>query len=405
MARSIPWQILMVDDDEDLTRQVKEYLETNLISENEPIQVITQNDFNRAIIDLAERRIDLVILDVRLGPVDLDPEPDLDEAGEQVLNKIKEEKFVPVVFFTALPNRVKHLESSLVGVVQKGSPTQLHDLLDSLNSIFSTPLPSVNRALISHLEAVQRDYMWNFVSDHWSDFGAVNSHTELAYLLGRRLAISLSQTGIKQLLGAFPNQQNDIPVNGLIHPAQYYIMPSVETNPLAGDLYRTTTENTETYWILLTPSCDLVEGRSRQNAEQVLLAQCLPLENQNEYLRWRECCLQCIGEKPNPSKDTIDRHNSAQKKLSSLLKNNRQNSQSERYLFLPGVLGLPDLVVDFQGLCSKKREYLNDLERVASLDSPFSEEILYRFARYYGRLGTPDLHVDSVLGKLRSCIK
>ena len=45
---------------------------------------------------------------------------------------------------------------------------------------------------------------------------------------------------------------------------------------------------------------------------------------------------------------------------------------------------------------------LNDLDRLASLDSPFAEAVLARFTRYFGRLGTPDLDVDFVLSNLES---
>jgi len=392
----------MVDDDEDLTRQVPEYLNEKQICGDESIQVITQNNFDEAINDLGERKIDLVILDVRLGAVNLKPGSEPEEAGLRVLKAIKEKKFVPIVFFTALPDSVRYLESPLIKVVEKGSPEQLNDLLESLNTIFSTPLPSVNRALISHLEAVQRDYMWDFISEHWDTFRGVNNHAELAYLLGRRLSISLSQNGIKQLLKDFPEPDDAIPVNGLIHPSQYYVIPPVEENPLAGDIYTEIVEEQKNYWILLTPSCDLVKRGEKQHAERILLARCLLLTEQKEFSKWQECCSRFNKTVPGTSRDTIGKQREkAEESLVWLLKNNRQKSQSERYFFLPGALGLPDLVVDFQDLNNSEREKLDEMTRVASLDSPFSEGILYRFARYYGRLGTPDLHIESVLSKMR----
>lgn len=45
---------------------------------------------------------------------------------------------------------------------------------------------------------------------------------------------------------------------------------------------------------------------------------------------------------------------------------------------------------------------MTTLERLASLDSPFAEALLARFARYFGRLGTPDLDLEVILNKLRS---
>ena len=47
---------------------------------------------------------------------------------------------------------------------------------------------------------------------------------------------------------------------------------------------------------------------------------------------------------------------------------------------------------------------MSELERLASLDSPFAEALLARFTRYFGRLGTPDLDVAVLLQRLRTMI-
>jgi hypothetical protein len=82
--------------------------------------------------------------------------------------------------------------------------------------------------------------------------------------------------------------------------------------------------------------------------------------------------------------------------------NNRQDGQAERFYFLPGALSLPDLMVDFQQLVTLQRACMGGLERLASLDSPFAEALLARFARYFGRLGTPDLDIAVLLKRLQT---
>jgi hypothetical protein len=128
----------------------------------------------------------------------------------------------------------------------------------------------------------------------------------------------------------------------------------------------------------------------REKADLVLLARCLPLTEQVEYQQWRDSL-------PEPS-GTINR------RLQDLLRNNRRDSQSERFFFLPGALSLPDLVVDLQHLVALQRDHMGGLERLASLDSPFAEALLARFARYFGRLGTPNLDVAVLLQRLRTMI-
>jgi len=171
-----------------------------------------------------------------------------------------------------------------------------------------------------------------------------------------------------------------------MHPMQYYVIPPVELAPLAGDVYEGQIGDLHSYWVLLTPSCDLVTGREK--ADLVLLARCLPLTEQVEYQQWRDGL-------PAPSR-------AINGKLQDLLRNNRRDSQSERFFFLPSALSLPDLVVDFQQLVTLQREHMDGLERLASLDSPFAEALLARFTRYFGRLGTPDLDVAVLLQRLRA---
>jgi hypothetical protein len=167
---------------------------------------------------------------------------------------------------------------------------------------------------------------------------------------------------------------------------RYYVIPPVEPAPLAGDIYQGQVGEHNGYWALLTPSCDMVTGREK--AELVLLARCFPLTEQVEYQQWRDRL-------PKPS-GQVDR------RFQDLLRNNRRDSQAERFFFLPGALSLPDLLVDFQQLVTLQRDHMSRLERLASLDNPFAEALLARFTRYFGRFGTPDLDVAVLLQRLRT---
>ncbi len=382
MADVTTWQLLFVDDDEDTCWQVKEYLEGETISDAGEFPFVeTLTDFDKALEALETRRFDLVILDLRLGPHDEMPE---EEAGTKTLQAIQQRRFVPVIFYTALPHLVRHLETSLIRVVEKGPSPE--PLLVAVRNIFMTRLPAVNRALIRHLETVQRDYMWEFVAKHWERFGDTADRTALAYLLARRLAISLSGSGIQQLAQDLGDPTGTGAAEGQVHPMRYYVMPPVEKSPLAGDLYQGQVGDQIGYWVLLTPSCDLVTGREK--AEGVLLARCVLLTEQTEYQRWQTGL-------PQPSSIVDGR-------LRAVLRNNRQDGQAERFYFLPGALTLPDLVVDFQQLVTLPRKQMTTLERLASLDSPFAEALLARFTRYFGRLGTPDLDLEVIISRLRS---
>lgn len=378
MTNGTTWQLLCVDDDAETCRQVKEYLEGESVAgDDERPQVETLTDFNAALQLLESRRFDLLILDVHLGPYE---QMQQEEAGIKALEAIQLKRFVPVVFYTGLPHLVRPLGTALIQVVEKtAGPKQL---LKVVKSIIATHIPTVNRALIRHLETVQRDYMWEFVAKHWEQFGDTSDRTALAYLLARRLAISLSGPGIQQLAQDLGDPTGTAVTEGTVYPMQYYLMPPVETAPLSGDVYHGQIESQADYWVLLTPSCDLVIGREK--AEWVLLARCVSLTEQAEYQGWKDA--------PSANK---------QQELKSLLGNNRKYGQPERFYFLPGALVLPDLVIDLQQLMVVPRQQLSTLTRLASLDSPFAEALLTRFTRYFGRLGTPDLDLDTIISRLK----
>ena len=374
------WQLLFVDDDAEICEQVKEYLEGERISAtDEHMYVKTLTDFDNALEALEQHRFDLLILDVRLGSQI--SESKAEEVGIKTLQEIKQRRFVPIIFYTALPRLAENLETSLIRIVRKTEG--LPRLLEVVEEIFNSHLPTVNRALIRHLETVQRDYMWDFVAKHGAEFIDTSDHTALAYLLARRLAMSLSGSGIGQLANDLGDSTGISVVGNKVHPMRYYVMPPVEKSPLTGDLYRGLIGQRDGYWILLTPSCDVVKGREK--AEWVLMAPCVLLTEEQEYKDWHN----------NPS-------NTKKKKLESLLSNNRSHGhQPERFYFLPGPLDLPDMVADFQQLVTLPRSQMESLERVASLDSPFVEALLARFTRYFGRLGTPDLDIDFVFNRLQ----
>ncbi len=185
MTITNPWQILFVDDEQETCRQVKEFLEGEVITDaDEYPHVETYMDFTEALGALESQCFDLIILDVRLGAHDRTLALE-EEAGISTLEAIRQRRFVPVVFYTGLPRLVEHLMTPLIQVVEKtrGFPF----LLETVRGIFATRLPAVNRALLRHLEAVQRDYMWDFVAVHWDQFGDTPDRTGLAYLLARRL--------------------------------------------------------------------------------------------------------------------------------------------------------------------------------------------------------------------------
>ncbi len=389
MQEQDAWRVLYVEDDDVLRDQVKRFLDSQAGSDQKSFSVELVTSFDDALENVERRRCDLLILDVFAGK----PVLGNDRAGADILAHLKRVRFTPTIFYTALPSAVQELESPFVKVIGKEG-TNIRELLNAANAFIDSGLLALNRGLSQHVETILLDYMEGFVAKHWSSFATLPDKRALAYLVARRLAMSLSSTHIDELaraLGDVTFKNNNDNARGeseLAQRMQYYIIPPVSKDFLAGDIIEGEFGGKRGYWVVLTPSCDMVTGRNVQKAEYVLLVLCSPLNSFPEYEAWRS--------QPN--------NNSKRKDLDALLRNNRYTRQSDRYHYLPGVFDLPHLIVDFQQVHNILFGELQILKqsRIASLDSPYAEAIVSRYNRYSGRVGVPDLDIEEVLLHLQS---
>jgi hypothetical protein len=248
-------------------------------------------------------------------------------------------------------------------------------LVDEVRNVFDHGLPALNQALDGHLREMHRQYMWEFVAREWDRYRELDDPAGLAHLLARRLALSLSAERVTELaeaLGAPPEEPGDG-----VHPVRFYVLPPLpDARPRAGDIRRGVIDGIEGHWILLTPSCDF----ARKDPETVLLARCELLSEQKEHVDFM-----------------ADQSGEKRTRLLNLVRDRGYKRQADRFSFLPSALDVPDLVTDLRALKTVPWADFNALTPIASLDTPYAEALLAQFARYVGRLGTPDLDYELVM--------
>jgi CheY-like chemotaxis protein len=370
---SISWRVLVVEDKADIAKQLAEIIPT-CVEEPDTAEAEICNTFGEAMKRLRWENFDVIVLDLK-DDSEHSSDADDDPAGVKVFDELRKTRFVPVVFYTALPKSVPVEETSFIRIVEKTQ--SVTRVKEEIKAVLATKLPGLTK----QIEDFHRSYMWEFVTTHWKDFATARDQSDIAYLLARRLAILLERQAVT-LAGSVVGGEK----TALAHPMMHYLTPPLGTHRMAGDLVREIQGETETFWIVLTPSCDFAQNK----AHHVVIAKCERLTELDEYKSW-------IKDHPKePSKTSAEA-------MASLIGNNRRG-QAERFKFLPGTFFLPDLVVDFQQLRSITKEAADALEPVASLDSPFAESLLASFARYFGRLGTPDLDKSLVLDRLKSAL-
>jgi CheY-like chemotaxis protein len=368
----IKWRFLIVEDNDEIVRLLREIV-PSCVDPPDSVDADVCKKFDQAAALMQSDRFDLIILDLKDDSTTWFGSDD-DPAGLKIFEELKKTRFVPVVFYTAFAHKVLDKQTSFVRVVKK--PEDVTKVRDEVRRVLATRLPALTR----HVEELQRSYMWDFVTTHWKEFETAHDQADIAYLLARRLALSL-QNEARRMARKMVGKSAPIADPKNIHPMEMYIHPPISTNRLAGDILKGVVGAVDGYWLVLTPSCDF-EQQGRLN--NVLLAQCVLLTNEPEYIRWKES----PDENAGP--------------LRAMIGDNRQNTQAERFKFLPGTYFLPDSIVDFQKIRAVPCDEIKKLEVVASLDSPFAEAVLARFSRYFGRLGIPDIDKNIVLSRLQA---
>jgi CheY-like chemotaxis protein len=365
------WRVLCVDDDPALARQAADYL-GNWKRDNPwgRFECEVESNFANAIERLKRERFDLVTLDLH-GPKDVAPQEDAEfglQQGEMVLKALRGTRFIPVIFITGYADKISKLASAVVKVVKKGDD-ELTQVRTSASELYATGLPELMRSV----DELERKYMWETVADQWGGFSGESDISELSQLLARRLAAHLAAevTGVQKGSRAI----------------EYYVYPALDNDVAAGNIYAIDGFR----WVVVTPACDLaVQPDGRRKADTVILARAADLTTDDRHKAWK-ASKWVTGDATN---------NAAQKahdKLVRLMKDN----DGDRWRFLPGTFFIPDLVVDFQHLWHVSFAYLEERRAECRLDSPFRQEFLLKFSRYYGRLGTPDLDTGAVLARLK----
>src|SRR5690606_10629839 len=158
------------------------------------IKAKVETVFEEGITSILKNDYDIVILDLFKDGNEKD-----EEAGIKVLNQIRQNAFIPVIFYTGHAYKITQLTSEIVGVVSKG------DGIEALNAeierIIASKIALIKGQIYNHLKEALRKYFWETVDTDKKVFVPGKNDVSLGYLLLRRFSNSLSKENIKVLLG------------------------------------------------------------------------------------------------------------------------------------------------------------------------------------------------------------
>jgi CheY-like chemotaxis protein len=356
MAKQIV-RVLVIDDNPEMTALAKrELLDAFADDSDTGLTVSIENDFELGFNRVRSGECDIVVLDVRREKTGSVPE-EID-AGRHVFESIESVRFLPVIFWTALPQEVDDKRMPpLVDVFKKDD---LPLLPDAIRRAISSGVVSEMRSIENHVAQVMREQLWTELAPNWDEYMSGAGPQELARLLISRVSHSLQNQALPEITS---------------RPSHRYIYAPVSSTYRPGDLLSREAAGVREWWIILTPACDLAhEGK----VDFVLLGRATYLKEHRKYESWAA----------GPSKNTWAH-------LQSILV-----GQVARYAFFPAFREVPDLIVDLSHTVSVPISELNEFSRVASLVAPYGEALLAQHSHFRGRIGTPDLDPTAVQARL-----
>ena len=351
-------KILIIDDDKEICEQASKILHGKILNGFE-LQIDTLCVFKEGMNKIKEKEYDLLILDLCEGSPSLTaPKP-----GKDIMEEVKSNCFIPVIFFTGLPAYVEKNGTNLIRVVQKGSGA-FKKLEEEIGILLQFNFVHIKRRLNGIIQKSLKETFWDFVDKEWDKIEKAGESFSLGYLAIRRLSKLLSRESIATVL-------NDKSINPTkVHPLEFYICPPVGTVPDMGDIL----SHKNNFFIVMNPSCDLCQ----KNNDYVVISKCIPLSENKEYKVF-------VEKRNKDSKINLGRFIGSRGR--------------DRYYFLPKneFIGMPDSYLDFEQVYNIKKKNIGKYKKVAHLDSMFAADILTRFARFYNRTGSSDIDGEFVI--------
>ena len=353
------WRVLVIDDNPEMTDDAARELHDQF--DDDPqlnVEILVENSFSHGFQRVKRDECDIVVLDVRRERTDTAPEER--DIGRHVYTDIQEVRFLPIIFWTALPQEVNDLRMPpLVEVFPK---EDLNLVPAAIRAAIDSGTADVMAKIEQSVAIVMRDHLWKELAPHWDEDTVGGRPEELALILITRVAQALQDQALPELTN---------------RPSHCYLYPPVSSRHRPGDLLRDDRTTESEWWVVLTPACDLEHDGK---ADFALLGRASLLTMNLKYTAW------VVGQ-------TKGKWN----ELEDMLK-----GKNARYHYLPEFRDIPDLLLDLERTQTIPVAELAHFTRVASLISPYSEAILAKHSHFRGRIGIPDLNSASVKRRLAS---
>jgi CheY-like chemotaxis protein len=351
----MPLKILLIDDEVDSVKPVQEELQAL------PDTLCFITDFESSAAEIDRLQPDVIVLDLMKNT-----EAGLVNEGTGVGLRVWEQRFCPLIFYTASDTDPDDYRHPLVAVIRKGSGSE-----EQVREKIKTYLPHI--AALGRVSLEINGALRRALRESRPRIFDIESAEQENQLLVRSIRRRVAASMDDAMASGEPN---------LMSWEQYLCPPSIP-HLLTGDILRiagSDKDNPASYRVVLTPSCDLVEsGERKPKVDSVLLACCVKVDR----------LLADLGLSVDATSKAKVVQN-VKEKLSRFLTQGYGHS-SFPIAALPGEF--PVMAADFRALEIVPIANLqNDTtyNRVASVDAPFRELFVWAYLSAAGRPGMPD---------------
>lgn len=366
--------VLIIEDDQDFAEGLKIDIEDAGLSAS----VVIESDFVSGLTKLTEVAPDVVVLDIFEGSVQDDR-----RGGLPIWEQIWNESFVPLVFASAgrVDEIIEYAEKHpLVEYVGKTESDAMGKIVDRVGQYlpFGKGIKELRATLCDDAQSSSQKALTE-TAQHTLKIGG-DPGTELSVL----------KSSARRRAATMMRLKSEEERNRIFAWEQYLYPPPDVPYFLTGDIVASSAgdrNDPKTFRVVLTPSCDLAQKK----VADVLVGRCVPLSEFH-------------------LKNSLSRK---KKKVSDRLPPLLTQAQVDGYLVLPSYSTLiPPMAVSLRSLelltiidgikaeSGDGKQY----ERVASVDSPFREQLSWAYLQVAGRLGMPDRDMNSwveeILGDL-----
>lgn len=366
-------RLLIIEDEEAIIKQYKDDLE--LFNEDKAnhtkITAFCVNNPTEGIKALKENYYDAVIVDLRLTP------NDEGKGGREMIDIIRKGLRFPIFIVSNLQNEAFLDESFILKKRTKGEfyneelYKEIIQLCDTLDQIGISDILGGKGIIEQHLSYV----FWNHISNsipYWIEKKDQGMDTETALL---RYTLTHLQEYLEINEGEFDDY----------HPIEFYINPPIKQHPntvFTADIFQE--KETNKCYIVLTPSCDLVERIKGKGGSKTVIP-------------------------PKATHITFAEIEDLEEKIKN--QNNFRDSlnNNQLYHYVPPFIFGQGRIINAQGgvinFSKVKSIPLGDVidetkyQKILAVSNSFAKDIIARFSLYYARQGQPGLKQEIVVAK------